>query len=110
MDEVFRALADPTRRSLLDELFDDAPALTALLDGAGFGDVRVDVERHDVVLADEEEWWAWKWSYSLRGMLEQVDAATIDALREQAFARLRAQRGEDGLPLRLTALLATGRA
>jgi ubiquinone/menaquinone biosynthesis C-methylase UbiE len=90
--------------------FDDAPALTALLDSAGFGDVHVDVERHDVVLADEEEWWAWKWSYSLRGMLEQVDAATIDALREQAFARLRAQRGDDGLPLRLTALLATGRA
>ncbi len=86
------------------------PALTALLVSGGFGDVRVDVERHDVVLADEEEWWAWKWSYSLRGMLEQVDAATIDTLREQAFARLRAQRGDDGLPLRLTALLATGRA
>src|SRR5207302_8185324 len=31
MDEVFRALADPTRRSLLDELFDeDGQTLTAL--------------------------------------------------------------------------------
>jgi hypothetical protein len=49
-------------------------------------------------------------SYSLHGMLEQVDGGTIDALREEAFARLRAQRGDDGLPLRLTALLATGRA
>src|SRR5213592_2413013 len=31
MDEVFRALADPTRRSLLDELFkEDGQSLTAL--------------------------------------------------------------------------------
>jgi DNA-binding transcriptional ArsR family regulator len=31
MDEVFRALADPTRRSLLDELFkEDGQTLTAL--------------------------------------------------------------------------------
>src|SRR5467141_3974658 len=31
MDEVFRALADPTRRSLLDELFeDDGQTLSAL--------------------------------------------------------------------------------
>ncbi len=31
MDEVFKALADPTRRSLLDELFeDDGQTLTAL--------------------------------------------------------------------------------
>ena len=31
MDEVFRALADPTRRSLLDELFrQDGQTLTAL--------------------------------------------------------------------------------
>ena len=31
MDDVFRALADPTRRSLLDELFeDDGQSLSAL--------------------------------------------------------------------------------
>ena len=31
MDEVFRALADPTRRGLLDELFnEDGQTLTAL--------------------------------------------------------------------------------
>ena len=31
------------------------------------------LEHHDVWFADADAWWAWKWSYSLRGVLEQQD-------------------------------------
>jgi uncharacterized protein YndB with AHSA1/START domain len=45
VDEVFRALADPTRRSLLDELFrEDGQALTALVDH--FSMTRFGVMKH----------------------------------------------------------------
>ena len=35
-----------------------------------------DAEHHEVRLADADEWWAWKWSYSLRGVLEQLSTGT----------------------------------
>ena len=45
MDEIFRALADPTRRSLLDELFrEDGQTLSALEDG--FSMTRFGVMKH----------------------------------------------------------------
>ena len=51
MDEVFRALADPTRRSLLDELFrEDGQSLTAL--ESRFGMSRFGVMKHLRILED----------------------------------------------------------
>lgn len=51
MDEVFRAMADPTRRALLDELFrQDGQTLSAL--GARFSMTRFGVMKHLRVLED----------------------------------------------------------
>ena len=51
MDEVFRALADPTRRSLLDELYrEDGQTLTALQ--ARFSMSRFGVMKHLRLLED----------------------------------------------------------
>src|ERR1041384_73946 len=51
MDEVFRALADPTRRSLLDELFrEDGQTLRALEEGLPM--TRFGVMKHLKVLAE----------------------------------------------------------
>ena len=51
MDEVFRALADPTRRSLLDELFrEDGQTLRAL--AADYPMTRIGVMKHLQVLED----------------------------------------------------------
>src|SRR5881392_3613253 len=51
MDTVFRALADPTRRSLLDELFrEDGQTLTALEEH--FSMTRFGVMKHLKVLSD----------------------------------------------------------
>ncbi|HWD25505.1 MAG TPA: helix-turn-helix domain-containing protein, partial [Acidimicrobiales bacterium] len=51
VDDVFRALADPTRRSLLDELFrDDGQSLSAL--EQRFSITRFGVMKHLKVLED----------------------------------------------------------
>jgi ubiquinone/menaquinone biosynthesis C-methylase UbiE len=90
--------------------FEDASALESLLTEAGVLGVRTKLERFDVDLADEDEWWAWKWSYSFRYVLEQLDDATRDRFKVQAFDRAGAMKGDDGIPLTLEALIAVGRA
>ena len=89
--------------------FDRPDDLEALLRGAGFEDVVVRTEHHDVTLADADEWWAWKWSYSLRGILEQLPPPRLERLRREASERIAAMRVDGGLPLRLEALVALGR-
>jgi ubiquinone/menaquinone biosynthesis C-methylase UbiE len=92
--------------------FDEPVDLEALVVSAGFRDATVHTEHHEVRLADADEWWAWKWSYSLRGVLEQLSGPRLDRLRREAsehIAAMAAMAGPDGLPLRLEALIATGR-
>jgi hypothetical protein len=89
--------------------FDDEPSLVELLTGAGFADVAVTEEVYEVHLADADEWWAWKWSFSFRGILEQLPEARLDAMRAEAADHLDALRTPEGLPLELVALVATGR-
>ena len=88
--------------------FDRRADLEELLD-RNFDDVVVITESHDVQLADADEWWAWKWSYSLRGVLEQLAAERLDRLRRDAAERIEAMRVDGGIPLRLEAHFALGR-
>lgn len=88
--------------------FDRPEDLEALLTGGGFEDVRVEAVRLDIRLAGADEWWAWKWSYSFRGILEQLPATRVERLRAEAQARLDEIDDGDGLPLRLEALFAVG--
>jgi hypothetical protein len=90
---------------------DDPAELADLLAGAGFQEVEVAPTEHVVQLADVDEWWTWKWSYSLRGLLEQLPPDRVARLRRDADAHLARLRDEpEGLHLRLQALLATARA
>jgi len=89
--------------------FDDVADLSALLDGAGFVEANDRVEHRDVYLADVEAWWDWKWSYSLRGVLEQQDAATLEGLKRRAAECLQLYREASGIPCRLTANLVRAR-
>jgi ubiquinone/menaquinone biosynthesis C-methylase UbiE len=89
--------------------FDTASEVESLLRGAGFDDLSCQSEEHDVRFADEDTWWAWKWSYSLRGVLEQQDEATLDRLRRAASERMQPHLTAGGLQCRLTANLLRGR-
>ena len=99
----------PVVRRSIAQPFDSPGSLMHLLTGAGFEDVGVEIEERDVAFADEAEWWAWKWSYSLRGLLEQLDDATLERFRADSFERMRSLKGMDGYPMRLRALFVAGR-
>ena len=68
--------------------------------------VRTSVECDDITFADEAEWWEWKWSFSVRGVLEQLDDVTRDAFRGAVFAAMQPLREESGFPMSLAALFA----
>jgi ubiquinone/menaquinone biosynthesis C-methylase UbiE len=95
-------------RRAVQQPFDRADHLGSLLLDAGFDDVEVRAEHHDVRLADADEWWAWKWSYSLRGVLEQLAPERLDRVRREASQQIASMTTDDGIPLRLEALIAVG--
>jgi SAM-dependent methyltransferase len=100
---------DVPRRPVV-QSFESPVLVEELLAGAGFEDVTVRTEDYEVEIADEDEWWAWKWSYSLRGVLEQLPVERLQRLRHDVNARFEAMSAGRAHPLRLSALLATGRA
>ncbi|MEK7422493.1 MAG: class I SAM-dependent methyltransferase [Actinomycetota bacterium] len=107
-DELFGDLV--VERRAVRRPFDQASDLEALLLDGGFDDVVVQSVHHEVALAGPEEWWAWKWSYSLRGVLEQITPARLEQLQRDAYTRIAAMptNSRGGLDLRLEALFAVG--
>ena len=106
-DDLFASL-DASRRAIV-RPFDRPGQLETLLRGAGFADVTWRTEHRDVFFADEDTWWAWKWSYSLRGVLEQQDQATLEGLRREASELMRPQMESAGMACLLTANLVSAR-
>ena len=102
------ATLDTDRRAIV-RPFDDAMEIETLLRGVGFTDVTCRLDEREVRFADEDAWWAWKWSYSLRGLLEQQDEATLDRLRRDATERMQPHMEAGGLPCPLTANLVRAR-
>ena len=96
-------------RSAISQPFDDAADLERLLDTAGLGDITSRSDHHEIVFATEDQWWEWKWSFSIRGVLEQVDDASLEAYRAAAFDAMQPLRTPSGFPMRLTASFAFGR-
>ena len=62
------------------------------------------------LLASKQQWWDWHWSYSVRGLLEQLAPDTLNAYRDDCFREMDALQTAAGYPLRLNALMVTGRA
>ena len=89
--------------------FDAPDDLGQLLSGAGLIDVRLHPEQHQISFSTADEWWEWMWSYSVRGLLEQMADRERDAFKQAAFSHLQAQRQPDGFPMQLTACFALGR-
>ena len=77
---------------------------------SGWHGLSVDCEDYLVHLSDENEWWAWKWSYGIRHALEQLDDEALARLKDAGFKRMQAQRTPAGFPVRLRAWLATAQA
>jgi ubiquinone/menaquinone biosynthesis C-methylase UbiE len=97
-------------RRAIQRPFDRPEDLRSLLAGAGFDQVRLHREELEIRFADAQQWWDWNWSFSRRGTLEQVDAATVETLRVASARHLADMQMSDGIPMRLVAWFAIGHA
>jgi hypothetical protein len=80
-----------------------------LLATAAFTEIEVHQEQTEIYFASKQQWWDWHWSYSVRGLLEQIGPDALDAYRDACFREMDALHMADGYPLRLHALIVTGR-
>ncbi|HWW09468.1 MAG TPA: methyltransferase domain-containing protein [Candidatus Acidoferrales bacterium] len=76
--------------------FDRVEDVTGLLQTAGFEDIRPNAEQWTIHLADEEEWWQWKWSFAFRRHLEAMSPETLERYRKAAADAMRPLRGPGG--------------
>lgn len=104
-DDELLGGVDVARRAV-SRTFDQTTDLEGLLAGAGFDAIRAQVEHREIVFASEDEWWEWKWSFSIRGLLEQLDAGAREAYQSAAYEAMQAIREPAGFPMRLSACLA----
>jgi ubiquinone/menaquinone biosynthesis C-methylase UbiE len=102
--------SDSPRVRALQHPFDQAEDVTALLESAGFTDLAVQHERIEIHFESPQQWWDWHWSFSVRGLLEQLGPQDLEKYREGCFTEMDAIRTADGYPMRLEALIVTGRA
>lgn len=108
-DDLLPATGPPRRRAL-QQPFNRPEAVTDLLASAGFTDLEVQVEETEIHFESRQQWWDWHWSFSVRGLLEQLSPDALAAYRDACFQEMDALRTVDGYPLRLNALIVTGRA
>jgi ubiquinone/menaquinone biosynthesis C-methylase UbiE len=106
-DDLFPA-ADAPRLRAVQQPFDRAEDVTDLLHAAGFADLQPHQERTEILFASKQEWWEWHWSFSVRGLLEQLDPEVVVAYRDACFHEMDALRTDSGYPMELTALIVTG--
>ena len=110
MRTISSPTSDAPRTRALQQPFTRPEDVTELLATAGFSDVAVHHEETEVHFATKQQWWDWHWSYSVRGLLEQLEPDELDAYRDACFREMDALQTAAGYPLRLHALIVTGRA
>jgi O-methyltransferase/aklanonic acid methyltransferase len=88
---------------------DKPEALTAALVSAGFADVVVVSEPHEIVMASEAVWWESLWSHGQRAGLETISPDALADFKAAAFSRAQALREPDGLHQVHEALIAIAR-
>ncbi len=108
-DDLLATAGSPRLRAL-QQPFDRADDVTELLDTAAFTDLQVHHEDAEIHFASTQEWWDWRWSFSGRGLLEQLAPEALVAYRDACFREMDPLRTVGGYPLRLSALIVTGRS
>ena len=108
-DDLLATAGSPRLRAL-QQPFDRAEEVTELLGTANFTDLEVHEEETEIHFASKQQWWEWRWSFSVRGLLEQLAPEALDAYRDACFREMDSLQTAGGYPLRLTALIVTGRS
>lgn len=81
----------------------------ALYKEAGLSDLHI--QRHDIgyFLKDVEAWWRVIWYAGFRGLVAQLSAEQLVEFKQTHLAEIAALRSEQGIPLNVTVLFASGR-
>lgn len=108
-DDLLATVGLPRLRAL-QQPFDRAEDVTDLFDSAGFTSLRVHECETEIHFASHEQWWDWRWSFSGRGLLEQLAPEALTAYRDACFRQMETLRTTEGYPLLLRALIVTGRS
>lgn len=58
---------------------------------------------------DGADWWAWEWSQGSRFWLEGMSAEDLASFKAASYAKLRAMKGPNGIPIRCGPLLTIAR-
>lgn len=89
--------------------FDTPAKLETALQQAGFEDIEINIEDHDFVYADDEEWWLSLWSHGIRSRFEQLEAPALETLRAAMLRKVQVLKQPDGIHTLFRALFAVGR-
>jgi SAM-dependent methyltransferase len=108
-DDLLPASDSPRQRAL-QQPFARPEELTDLLAAGAFTDLEVHHEENEIHFESKQQWWEWHWSFSVRGLLEQLGPDELAAYRDGCFAEMDALQTAAGYPMRLQALIATGRS
>ena len=106
VDELLADLR--VQRRALQHPFDSPAEVEALLAGAGFTDLTTHREEFEIRFAGADQWWDWQWSFSFRGVLEQLDPAVVEQIRTEATTRLERVRPGGAHPMSLVAWVVSG--
>ncbi len=84
--------------------------LHALYASAGLRDIQI--HRFDVgyFLNDPEDWWRIIWYAGFRGLVAQLSATQLTEFKQQHLSEIAALSTEQGIPLNVSVLFASGRA
>jgi len=107
-DDLLASAGSAPRRGI-QQPFDSADDVAELLRAAGFADLQVHHDETEIHFASKQQWWDWHWSFSARGLLEQLDPEAVAGYRDGCFREMDALEHDGGYPLGLTALIVTGR-
>ncbi|MBT9612968.1 MAG: methyltransferase domain-containing protein [Burkholderiales bacterium] len=82
----------------------------ALYTGAGLDEVQI--HRHEIgyPLHDAEAWWRVIWYAGFRGLVAQLSDTELVQFKQEHLAEIAALKTDQGIPLNITALFASGRA
>ncbi len=78
------------------------------LSPAGFVNIHIATETYDDMFEDEEDWWRHVRSSADGKLFSDLDLETLRKFREDAFEKLQALRGKDGIRARRQVLLVSG--
>jgi ubiquinone/menaquinone biosynthesis C-methylase UbiE len=79
-----------------DKPFDSADLIAAMLAEAGFVEVEVVEDSHEIVFSSADHYWAWVGSHGGRIMIDEVGPERLPAARAEVYAMLAAHAEDDG--------------